>query len=97
MRVSVSHDSVFVSHDSVSVGHDIVYVSHDSVCVTTTFFNTVTYGRGSFSYQGAKQWNICDNFIKHAASLNDFKMVTKTWNGEQCNRSYCRVYILERM
>ncbi len=25
------------------------------------------------------------NFIKDAASLNDFKMLIKTWNGEQCN------------
>ncbi len=37
-------------------------------------FNSVTYGRDSFSYQGAKEWNGLDNFIKDAASLNDFKM-----------------------
>ncbi len=29
-----------------------------------------------------------DNFIKDAASLTDFKMLIKTWDGEQCNCSY---------
>ncbi len=60
-------------------------------------FNSVTYGRDSFSYQGAKEWNILDNFIKDAASLNDFKMLIKAWKGKQCNCSYCHVCILERM
>ncbi len=26
-------------------------------------FKSVTYGRDSFSYQGAKVWNVLDNFI----------------------------------
>ncbi len=56
-----------------------------------------TYGRDSISYQGAKEWDILDNFIKDAASLNDFKMLIKTWNGEQYNCSYSHVCILERM
>ncbi len=60
-------------------------------------FNTVTYGRDSFSYQGAQEWNILYNFIKDAASLNGFKMLIKTWNGEQYNCNYCHVFILERI
>ena len=46
-------------------------------------FNTVTFGRDFSSHQGAKEWNILDNFMKDAASLNDIKMLIKTWNGEQ--------------
>ena len=38
-------------------------------------FNTVTFGRDSFSYQGAKEWNILGSFITDAASLNEFKML----------------------
>ncbi len=34
----------------------------------------MTYGRDSFSYQGAKEWNVLDDFIKDAASVNDIKM-----------------------
>ena len=61
-------------------------------------FNSVSYGWDSFSYQGAEEWNVLDNFIKDAASLNyDFKMVIKTWKGEQCDCSYRHVSILERM
>ncbi len=49
-----------------------------------------------FDNQGAKEWNVLDNFIKDAAFLNDFKMLIKTWNGEQGNCSYCYVCIIRK-
>ncbi len=73
-----------------------LYQSRNVKSLKQPCFNTVTYGRDNFSYQGVKEWNILDNFIKDAASLNDFKMLIKTWNGEQCN-CYCHICILERM
>ena len=60
-------------------------------------FNSMTYGGDSFSYQEAKEWDTLDNFMKDAASLNDFKILIQPWNGDQCNCSYYYVCILERM
>ncbi len=51
---------------------DHVYQSRSVKSLQQPRFNTVTYGRNYFSYQGAKECNVLDNFIKAAASLNDF-------------------------
>ena len=76
---------------------DQLYHSRSVKSLQQPRFNSVTYGRDSFSYQGAKEWNVLDNFIKDAASLNDFKILIKAWNGKQCICSYCHVCILERV
>ncbi len=39
-----------------------LYQSRNVKSLKQPRFNTVTYGRDSFTYQGAKEWNILDNF-----------------------------------
>ena len=51
-------------------------------------FNTVTYACNSFMYQGAKGRNILSSDFK-AVSVDDFKVMIRTWNGKQSNCSYC--------
>ncbi len=55
---------------------DLLYLSR-SVNSLQWFHHRDVYGRDSFSYLGAKEWNVLDTFIKYAASLNDVKMLIK--------------------
>ncbi len=43
--------------------------------------NTVTYGCNSFMYQGVKEWNLLRSVFKEAVSVEDFKVMIRTWNG----------------
>ena len=55
---------------------DHLYHSRSVKALQQPRFNTLTYdGWNSFSYQAAKEWNVLDNFIKDAASLNDFRIL----------------------
>ena len=60
-------------------------------------FNTVKYGCNSFMYQGAKEWNLLSSVFKEAVSVEDFKVMIRTWNGKQCNFSYCHTCVLARL
>ena len=42
-------------------------------------FNTITYGRKSFVYYGAKLWNNLPNEIKESNSLTNFKTALTNW------------------
>ncbi len=60
-------------------------------------FNTITYGCNSFTYQSAKEWNLLGRVFKEALSVEDFKVIIRTWNGKQCNCSFCHTCVLQRM
>ena len=42
-------------------------------------FNTLTFGRKSFTYYGAKLWNNLPNEIKESSSLSSFKTALLPW------------------
>ncbi len=60
-------------------------------------FNTITYGCNSFAYQSAKEWNLLGRVFKESLSVEDFKVIIRTWNGKQCNCSFCHICVLQRM
>jgi hypothetical protein len=57
--------------------------------VTQPKVNSVSYGINSFRYKGAKIWNSLPNNLKHCLTLEEFKMLIKTWYGPQCNCQMC--------
>jgi len=42
-------------------------------------FNTITYGRKSFSYYGTKLWTNIPNAIKECVSLSSLKVALSVW------------------
>ena len=52
-------------------------------------FNGITYGLNSISYKGPKIWNGLPDEIRCAISLNEFKVLIKTWEGPRCGCTMC--------
>ena len=52
-------------------------------------YNTITYGKNSLRYQGAKLWNNLPTHIKASTDLNHFKTLIKAWLGPSCSCSMC--------
>ena len=59
--------------------------------------NTITYVCNSFTYQSAKEWILLGRVFKEALIVEDFKLMIRTWNGKQCNCSFCYTCVLQRM
>ena len=53
---------------------------------------TIRYGINSFRYKGSKIWNSLPANIQRCVSLNEFKILIKTWNGP-----FCKCLMCERM
>ena len=51
--------------------------NHDKF--TLPNFDTITFGRKSFKYYGAKLWNNLPIEIKDSVSLSNFKTAITTW------------------
>ncbi len=77
---------VYTTSETNNMDH--LYHSMNVKSLQQSRFNTVTYGRNSFIYQGAKEWNTLVNFITDTTCLNAFVMLITTWNGEEGNCSY---------
>jgi hypothetical protein len=65
-------NEMFVSQDS----H---YDMRDDDKYRLTRYNTITYGKHSFRYYGAKLWNNIPTDIKRSVSLNTFKTAITQW------------------
>ena len=55
------------------------YEMRDNERMSLPHFNTVTYGKNSFRYHGAKLWNNIPVEIKRSVSLNTFKTAITKW------------------
>ena len=55
------------------------YIIRNSDQFTLPKFNTMTFGRKSFTYYGAKLWNNLPNEIKESSSLSSFKTALLPW------------------
>ena len=53
---------------------------------------TTNHGLKSFKYYGAKIWNSLPNSCKSAISVEDFKVLIKSWNGPKCSCSVCLLF-----
>ncbi len=61
--------------------HNIPYDLTDDNRLAKKKILTISYGKRSFVYLGAKLWNIMSLEIKNAISLQYFKDRLKTWDG----------------
>ena len=52
--------------------------------------NGVTYGQNSLRFLGPKIWNSLPESVKDAQTLNIFKNLLSTWDGESCDCNMCR-------
>ena len=55
------------------------YAMRDDQKMVLPDYNTVTYGKNSFSYMGAKLWNLVPLGIKNSPSLSTFKSTITKW------------------
>ncbi len=73
---------------------------YSTICIKSLeqpSFNTVTSGCNSFVYRGAEEWNLLSDVFTEAVSVESFEFMIPTWNGKQCNCSYCNTCVLERL
>ncbi len=61
------------------------------LCLPT--FNTVKYGKRSFSYNGCHLWNLLPDHIRLTTNLHQFKKLIKQWAGPTCVCKMCHMYI----
>ena len=52
-------------------------------------FNSMTYGKQSLRYQGAKLWNSLPDNFRQVTTLKEFKVLMKTWSGTKCSCALC--------
>ncbi len=69
--------------------NDTVYKLHDGTTLVQPKFNTITYGRNTFSYYGSHVWNNLPNNVKCNVSYETFKTLLKEWEGPTCTCSLC--------
>ena len=58
---------------------DSGYTMRDNHRMVLPDFNTISYGKNSFSYMGAKVWNSIPVAIKNSVSLSTFKSALTGW------------------
>ena len=84
----LTHQSPSFLND-LFVMKDSAYNLRDNVKVHQPVFNTMTFGRNSLRYQGAKLWNLLPIEIKKATNVKQFRNLIKTWLGPSCNCAMC--------
>ncbi len=68
---------------------DTVYETRMHCKIIQRKFKTITHGYKSFSYQGAKLWNLLPNNMKECTSFKMFKSLIMEWKGPTCICSTC--------
>ena len=59
--------------------HQVQYDMRDNDRMSLPNYNTITFGKNSFSYIGTKLWNNIPVEIKRSVSLNTFKSSVTKW------------------
>ena len=54
-------------------------------------FNTVRYGKETFSYNGTMLWNYIPDEFRDNMSIKDFKRKILLWNWPKCACSTCDI------
>lgn len=71
------------------VPHNVPYNLRDNQKVMLYKYNTVTHGKKSLSYEGAKLYNDLPVHIKMCDDYEDFIKNVKLWNGSTCICGEC--------
>ena len=56
-------------------------------------FNTIKYGKQSFSYYGSHIWNSLPNEYKLCVDFNGFKELINKWDGPKCSCCMCAIVV----
>ena len=75
--------------ESLFERYETPYNLRDNNRIHQPAYNTITYGKNSVRYQGAKLWNVLPLHIKEATTLPQFKRLIHTWLGPSCKCSIC--------
>ena len=54
-------------------------------------FNSIMYGKKTFTYYGAHLWNLLPTHYKDCFDLNEFKRMLSNWEGPKCNCNICNL------
>jgi hypothetical protein len=54
-------------------------------------FNTIQYGKMTFSYYGAHLWNMLPSHFKKSINFKIFKRLIKEWDGPNCSCTSCTI------
>ena len=73
------------------------YETRNVITLNQPLVRRVRYGLNSVRYQASKIWNNLCNDLKLENNYCDFKRLIGQWNGEPCNRSFCRRCILNQL
>ena len=65
------------------------YAMRDNQRMVLPEYNTVTFGKNSFRYLGAKVWNSIPVTIKHSVSLSTYKSALHEWLLTRDENSLC--------
>ena len=52
--------------------------------------NTESYGRKSFRYEAAHNWNNLPNELRTSVDFKEFGRLIRTWEGTSCKCSMCK-------
>ncbi len=69
--------------------NETMYNLRDGTILIQPKFNTITYGRSTFSYYGSHIWNLLPNDLKSNVNYVTFKRLLKDWEGPRCCCSLC--------
>ena len=69
------------------------YNLQDDSVINRNKVQTTNYGLKSFKDYGAKIRNVLPDCCKGAVSLDEFKVLIKSWNGQKCSCSVCLHFI----
>ena len=68
------------------------YKLRDSSILSRPKVKSTNHGLKSFRSYGAKIWNTLPEHCKSAVSLQDFKIIIKTWKGPNCKCTVCNLF-----
>ena len=69
--------------------NEVVYEMRNPYPLHQRKFKTITNGFRTFSYMGSKLWNELPNELKKTTTLDEFKIVMRTWDGPTtCDKWY---------
>ena len=69
------------------------YDLRDDSVINRNTVQTTNYGLKSFTDCGAKILNVLPDCCKGVVSLDEFKVLIKSWNGPKCSCSVCLYFI----
>ncbi len=62
---------------------NISYDLRDSNILFQTNRSKITYGKNTFKYYGAHIWNLLPNDIKNSTTIDNFKLLLKSWEANK--------------